>query len=276
MSVKTVRDAHSLRTIAFGRNRPVALGPRLFLRNYLPSLIPPPPTLCNYRGPAFKALIQMYLNDLLGNCVIAAMAHIAGVFAGNAGRAQLIFTKAQIIALYSAIGGYVPGNPATDNGCDEITALNYWENNGAPIGQNKIAGTLVVDATNPVEYRTALWLFENLFFGVELPDKWISPFPSASNFRWDIAGPPNPSNGHAYNGCGYSPDGIVIDTWGMAGLMTDKAVQYYAYGSEGGALYSVLSMECINRARAKAPNGLDFAQLTADFIAMGGTNLVQL
>ncbi len=46
---------------------------------------------------------------------------------------------------------------------------------------HKIAGWMAVNAADPHEYRTALWLFENLYFGIELPDAWINPMPSS---RW--------------------------------------------------------------------------------------------
>jgi hypothetical protein len=221
----------------------------------------------------------MYCNDTLGDCVIAGMAHVVGVLTGNAGTKPFIYTKAQIIALYSAIGGYVPGEPSTDKGCDEQTALNYWENNGAMAvngaksGTNthRIAGWLAVNAADPVEYRTALWLFENLYFGIELPDKWISPMPSASGFTWNVAGAPDPDNGHCVVGAGYNAMGVAFDTWGMTGLMTDAAIGKYATQDAHGELYTVVSQDGINKATEKAPTGFDWSQLVADFDSMGGS-----
>ena len=132
-----------------------------------------PPASVDYSKPAAKALSQMYLNNQLGDCVIAGIGHVVGVLTAGAG-APFIYTNQQIVQLYSAIGGYVPGNPATDQGCDEQTALNYWENNGAPAGSNRIAGWLAVNGADPTEYRTALWLFENLYLGLDLPDRFTS------------------------------------------------------------------------------------------------------
>ena len=86
-----------------------------------------------------------------------------------------------------------------------------------------IAGRRTVDATNIEECQTALWLFENLYFGLELPDAWINPMPSASGFVWDAAGAPDPDNGQCVVGVGYTAAGITIDTWGMTGLMTNEA-----------------------------------------------------
>jgi hypothetical protein len=219
----------------------------------------------------------MYDNDTLGDCVIAGMAHVVGVLTGNSGAKPFLYSNKEIIGLYSAIGGYVPGDPSTDQGCDEQTALNYWENNGAlpphttsKTGAHKIAGWMTVDATNQEECRMALWLFENLYFGLELPDAWINPTPSASGFTWDVAGAPDPNNGHCVVGVGYTAAGITIDTWGMTGLMTNAAVAKYPTQASGGELYTVVSMDGIGKATQKAPNGFDWSQLIADFDSMGG------
>lgn len=252
-----------------GRRRPIAKGPRLSLRNYLLKALPPPPATVDYRGRAFPALSQMYMNDTLGDCVIAGMAHVVGVLTSNAGD-PMIYSNDQIVQLYSAIGGYVPGDPSTDNGCDELTALNYWQQTGAPAGSHKIAGYVSVDPSDPEEVRTALWLFENLFFGLELPDAWINPFPSASGFIWGVAGAADPNNGHCVIGCGYTQGGVTIDTWGLAGVMTNAAIAQYCAEENGGALYSVLSSDAILAAHTKAPNGFDWTQLQADFQAIGG------
>jgi hypothetical protein len=232
--------------------------------------IAPPPATCDYSKDAAKALANVYENDTLGDCVIAGIGHVVGVLTANAGT-PFIYTNKQIIKLYSAIGGYVPGEPSTDNGCDEVTALNYWENQGAPVGQHRIAGWLAVNAADPTEYRTALWLFENLYFGMELPDAWISPMPSASGFVWDSAGASDPNNGHCVAGAGYTSQGVTIDTWGMTGLITDAAIAEYATPAANGDLYTVVSQDALSRATQKAPNGFDWSQLIADFDSMGGS-----
>jgi hypothetical protein len=271
MAIKTIHHPRTGRTVKFGRKRPVARCPRFKLKNYLMRGMPAPPPSCDYTQSALAALSNIYDNDTLGDCVIAGMAHIVGVLTGNAGQTPFVYSNDQIIALYSAIGGYVPSNPATDQGCDEQTALNYWENNGAPVGSHNIAGWLAVDATDPTEYRTALWLFENLYFGIELPDQWVNPMPSASGFVWDVAGPADPNNGHCVAGVGYNSEGVTIDTWGMTGLMTDQAIAQYAVQASGGELYTVVSQDSLSKATGQAPSGFDWSQLVADFDSMGGS-----
>jgi hypothetical protein len=269
MADKKIAHPTSKPAFRLGRTRPVSRGPRFSLGNYLMRGIAAPPPACDYSKPAAAALSNIYENDKLGDCVIAGIGHVVGVLTGGAGKC-FVYTNQQIIALYSAIGGYIPGDPSTDRGCDEVTALNYWENNGAPVGTNRIAGWLAVNASDPTEWRTALWLFENLYFGMELPDAWIKPMPAASGFVWDAAGAPDPNNGHCVVGVGYSAKGVSIDSWGMTGLITDAAIAKYATPKAHGDLYTVVSQAGINKATQKAPNGFDWSQLIADFDSMGG------
>lgn len=271
MSVKTIKHPNSKLTFRLGRSRPVAHCPRFSLHNYLMRGLPAPPPSCDYTKPAAKALANVYGNDTLGDCVIAGIAHVVGVLTAGATGTPFLYSQQQIIQLYSAIGGYVPGDPSTDRGCDEQTALNYWENNGAPAGTHRIAGWLSVNAADPTEYRTALWLFENLYFGLELPDAWINPMPAEPGFVWDAKGPPDPNNGHCVAGFAYDAQGVTIDTWGMTGTLTDRAIAQYGSQASHGEVYTVVSQDAISKASQRAPTGFDWSQLIADFDSMGGS-----
>lgn len=248
-----------------GRNRP-PIKRMMRLHDYRTSTgLPTPPPACSYAPKAATSLSQVYLNDQLGDCVIAGMAHLVGVFSGNATGQPIIFTNGQIATEYSAIGGYVAGDPSTDNGCDERTAMSYWQQTGFPAGGDKITGWLSIDGTNVARVKSACWLFENLLFGVELPDAWVDPAPEASGFTWDVAGPTVEDNGHFFVGVGYDKRGVLIDTWGMLGTITYQAIAAYATAGGSGELYSVLTPAIVAKATAKAPNGYDWAALQADF-----------
>jgi hypothetical protein len=275
MPVKTIHHPATGQIFALGRNKPLVLGPRLSLKNYLGRKLAPAPD-CDWTKRAMRSLLQMYLNGttspgvpVLGCCVIAWLAHMFGIFNENAGGNPSIFTDAEIMSQYSLIGGYVPGDPSTDNGCDEVTALNHALQHG--FTGHHFAGYLAVDGTDKEEVRQAVWLFENLMFGMNLPDAWISPFPSSSGFLWDVAGPPNPDNGHCPGGCGTNGTGVLTSTWAMVGTTTYDAIAQYTSPSSGGSLYTVLSAESLRKAILKAPNGFDFTQLVADFQAIGGS-----
>lgn len=270
MSVKILTHPTTGRTFKLGRRRPITRGPRLSLRKYLLTALPAPPTAVDYSTAAQPALRNIYLNDQLGDCVIAGGYHVAGVATGNAGD-LFTATDAQITADYGAIGGYVPGNPATDNGCDEQTALNYWTETGFANG-TKLAGWLAIDPANQTEIQQGMFLFENLYFGISLPDAWVNPMPLGDNFLWDVAGDPDPENGHCVMGIGYyeggmmlASSGVSIDTWGMIGDLTFAAIAKYCTPDAGGAIYTLLTPDVINRATAKAPTGFDWEQLQEDF-----------
>ena len=267
-ALKTVFAPSIGGNVKFGRKRPIALGPHLKLANYLRASLPTPPASCDYSPAALKALAQMYSNDTLGDCVIAGGYHIVGVETGNAGD-LFIATQEQIIKDYSAIGGYVPGDPSTDQGCDEVTALNYWQAHGFA-DLTKILGWLTVDPSNLTEVKQAMWLFENLLFGVELPDAWVNPMPSDSGFIWNTAGDPDPDNGHGFAGIGYNNQGVPISTWGMIGTLTWAALQKYCASSANGQLLLMLTPDQLTKGQSKAPNGVAWTDLIADFDALGG------
>ncbi len=269
--IKEVLAPHLGRKVKLGRKRPV-WGPKLRLRRYLDHLVlPTPPATCDFSSKAMGSLSNLYLNDQYGDCVIAAGYHIVGVETGNAdGSKPFIATDQEIVADYSAIGGFDPNNPnATDNGCDEQTALNYWTNHGFADG-TQILGWLAVDATNKEEIQQAMFLFENLLFGLELPDSWIDPFPSANGFVWNV-GASDPSNGHAVCGVGYNSKGVQIDTWGLLGTMTWEAIRALCVPKEGGELYVLLTPDQVAKGQQTAPNGVAWADLLTDFREMGGT-----
>ena len=255
---------YSGRPLRLGRLAPRVQGPRLILADYLEQTLPTPPARTSYWDMASSALSEIYLNDQEGDCVIAMMQHIDDVLMANAGVAPIIFSDTQTNLSYSAIGGYVPGDPSTDRGCDEVTALNYWQQHGLlPDGAHKIDGWATVNATHRNELAAGLWLFENLAFGMALPDEWLAT-PPAPDFVWDVAGEPDQNNGHAVCGVDIHPEGIVICSWGMRGLLTWAAAARYAIGINSGETYVVFGQDAINRATQKSASGFSAAALTYD------------
>jgi hypothetical protein len=245
-----------------GRRRPVARCPRLSLGNYLLKALPTPPDMIDYSRLPATFLSDILANDSLGDCTAAAAFHAGGTFLANAGY-PIPFTVDDVVRFYSATTGYVPGNDNTDNGGDEQTVLNYWVQNGLTPNLHKIAGWCHIDGNNKEECQTALWLFENLYFGISLPDAWVHPMPESSNFIWDVAGAADTHNGHAFCGLSYKENGVGIDTWGLMGTITWEAIAKYT-NEGGGELYTVLSSDMIDKAAAKAPNGFNYTQLQAD------------
>jgi hypothetical protein len=253
-----------------GRNKLPALPPMLRVRNYLlASLPPPPPARSDWAAPAIKGLELPLSNDELGDCTCAAAGHIEDVFRADSVSGLPAITRAETINLYSAACGYVPGDPSTDGGGTCVGVLSYWKAKGIlPGGVAKIAGWLALDASNVTEVQQAVYLFGNGYLGLDLPDAWITPFPSASGFVWDVAGPANPNNGHCVAIYGYNAQGVLIDSWGLFGTIAWAALAKYAAASVQGEAYVVLSQDWIDPVTGLAPSGFAFAALQSDLSAL--------
>jgi hypothetical protein len=173
-----------------GRKRPVARPMRFSLNNYLRRSLPPtPPTCMDLIHPARESLKRVYLNDRLSCCTASAAFHIEYMMLASAGR-PAVGSDEDVLKFYSGSTGYVPGRPETDQGGDEQTVLNYWREHGLVQGRAKIAGHIYVDGRHIEELKAAIWLFENVYFGIELPDAWISPQPQATaSSGTSLAGP---------------------------------------------------------------------------------------
>lgn len=248
-------------TFMLGRNKSIAYGPRLRLAKYLNTVeMPAPPESVSYTAAATKSLHNVYLNNKLGDCVIAMIWHIYGVLTANAGN-EIVATDAQIVKDYSNIGGY-NGNPRTDNGCDMQTANNWVLTKGYAGTTNKIEGWLSVDPKNLTECRAAVNLFEHLGLAAGVPNAWLNV--PGEGFTWDRGGA-NGNNGHAFMIAGYNGGGFEVSTWGLLGTLTNSAMTHNIEEA-----YVYLDDAMIDKAKGRAPNGLDWYNLVKDFNDMGG------
>jgi hypothetical protein len=268
MTVKTLTHPTTGRTVKLGRNLPHIIHPTLKFRDYLGlAPVPVPDTVDWYRKHA--GLWNSLGNDQLGDCLCAAAGHIEDVFRKDSENGLPPITQGQAINLYVAACGYVRGDTYTDNGGTLQEVLAYWRSKGIlGGGVAAIAGYVAVEATKATEVEQAVYLFGNLYIGLSLPDEWISPFPATSGFVWDVAGKPDPDNGHCVAVFGYNSQGVFIDSWGLNGTITWAAFAKYLSTDAGGEVYAVLSQDWIEKATALAPSGFNFAALQADLKAL--------
>lgn len=247
--------------------------PRIQMAKFLLGNLPTPPASVDYSGKSV-ALSDIYLNNQLGDCVVAGGWHIRGLVTSQAGK-EITANSQQIVSDYSAIGGYVPGNPRTDNGCDMQTAMSYWIKNGFAHTGGNLLGFIGIDPTNRTEVKQSILIFQNNFVGLGLPDAWISSqMPQRDGFVWDVAGPSNPMNGHAIIVYGYNNVGVLVDTWGLKGTVTWAAYGKYMSARNGGECYTIVSKEMIAAGQTVASNGFDWQQLSIDFGLFGGQPFV--
>ncbi len=257
------------RTYKLGR-RPSKPQLHLRLGAYLKAAeLPQPPRVCHYSPQAEHGLAMMLGNDQVGDCTAAAAAHLIDVWRGNSGQTAPVVSEDDAISFYSRTTGYQPADPATDQGGDLVTVMRKWRDGGFYAdGSSNILGWAAVDAGDPLEVRTAMWLFEGLYMGANLPNEWLHPPPDGNAFVWSMAGAPVQDNGHCTAAVGYNAVGVQIATWGMIGTVRWDALAKYWSAGAGGELYAVLSPEAINRATRKAASGFDLAALQADLASL--------
>ena len=263
--MKTIQAANG-KTYKLGRRRPRYPMRGLMMGTYLTRKYVLPPISTNRAVLAMGSLRKIYLNDSIGDCVIAGGAHMEGLWSANANGAPILYSDDQIIQEYHVIGGYVPGDPSTDNGCDEVTALERWQTDGFA-GGTRIAGKILVDGTDPIEVRAAINEFGCLMAGLELPDEWL-PHIASDSAILDVAGPSNPESGHCVVLIDYNPGKVIAATYGFLPFMTDAAVAKYCVPEAGGELYACVTEDWCNNKSHLSPPGLNSKQLLADLASL--------
>ena len=269
MTVHYVQHPETKTNLHFGRNRP-SVRPLRMLSKYAGSpcgqILPPAPSVVDY-FTGVAGLSDILANDRLGDCTSAGALHLTESITHAAG-SPVVFTEDDAVRFYSLATGYVRGNPASDQGGDEVQVLETWRLKGLDgNGAHAIAGWVHVDPTNVDLLRSIVWLFGGLYFGVELPDAWTaSPL---NGFLW-TPGAPDPNQGHCFVGLGASDAGIQVDSWGLMGTITYDAIAQLCSDSASGMLYAVLTKESLAAATKLAPDSLDWAQMVADFDTIGG------
>ncbi len=275
MTVHQFRTADG-RSFCFGRNRPTYALEAFANHNvppiahYLKATILPPPVLrADCAPPALnKAGLEKILgNDVLGDCVEVGCGNLIDLWHADAGTGISV-TAAQTIAFHSAASGYVIGNPATDQGSDEIGVFGQWFKNGFAPDQPPLAGYITVNPANIVAVKTCIWLFGGLLVGAELLSAWVNAMTSRkSGFVWDVGSVPDPNAGHGFAIYGYNAQGVFIVTWGMFGTLTWKALAAVASAAAGGNLLCMLSPDWFTKAGA-SPSGFDRTALASDLPAL--------
>ncbi len=231
----------------------------LKLEDYLQyGKLPPIPKGIDWGTPVTSW--PMMKNDAVGDCTIAGAGHMVQTWTANAAKSPIIIPDAQILAAYSAVGGYDPKDPSTDNGCVELDVLNYWRKTG--IGGTKITAFAAVSPKRADLVKASIYLFGGLYLGVALPksaqaqtDTGIWSVPK-NGLRGD--GKPGTWGGHCVPIVAFNDKFLDVITWGLRVRMTWNF--FYAYCDES---YSIFSPNWLKDGHA-APNGVDYKSLLKD------------
>ena len=231
----------------------------LMMAKYLIKELPTPPSVINFGDKVSNW--GMYLNDQIGDCTIAASAHLILQWTANTNGVAGIADN-DILAAYEAITGYNPNDPNTDQGAVELDVLKYWQNSG--IASHKIGAFVALDPQNINHLKASVYLFGGSYIGIALPisaqnqDIWDLPIEGASG-----DGSPGSWGGHAVEVCGYDENYIYIVTWGAIKKMTYAF--WLAYCDEA---YAIISNDFL--VGNKTIEGFDIDTLNMDLNLVKG------
>ena len=162
----------------------------------------------------------MFANDVHGDCVIAARAHLTLRFEDiEQGSVVMITDQAVLKEYFKETGG-------PDTGLNILDSLNEWRKQGwRPTPQKKtykIHAFAQVTPKNHNEVKAAVYLLDAAYVGLALPQSAQAQIQAGQ--VWDVVGgsgsAPNSWGGHCVITPGYNPTGPVCVTWGRKQQMT--------------------------------------------------------
>lgn len=239
--------------------------------------LPPPPDSGDYTQ-AVKTGWGDLGNRNFGDCVIAAGYHQDMVWEWNSGRVPSLFSTSQALLDYSAVTGFNQSDPNTDNGTNPDDFLKYWRDTGIAGGAHKIGAWAYVDATNPLQIKQTINLFEGLYCCFQMPaavseahDVWDIPAGQPLTGPWM----PGSWGGHAVQSSKWGmgngnlfglinkKPGFWVVSWGDLYFVT------YRFAAAFGDLFSALISPDMLNGQGKTPAGLDLPSLQAALTEVG-------
>lgn len=192
-------------------------------------------------------------NDGAGDCVIAEYQHQDVIWCARSGEPGRT-TPAMCIPTYSALTGYVPGKPKTDQGTSMLAANKYWKNTG--MGGVKIDAFMSVDPMNLGEVKTAVYQFGGLSTGLAMP---LSAQAQTFNGAWEVTGStdnaPGSWGGHCVVICGFDDAYLYCVTWGRI-----QAMAWDFFTTYCDEAYVMLSADWMRKSGV-SPSGFAWAKL---------------
>lgn len=236
------------------------LDPRVALSR---SGLPPVPLTQDVDRASAVQSWPMYLNDQLGDCTIAAMAHMYGAWTQYASGREALFADDVVQGTYSRVGGYVPGDPNTDQGCVMADVLADQKASGMTDNAghaHKVAGYAAFgNPADEVLLGQVLDVFGTVYVGINVQQQMEDEFSAQQPWTWDPAG--QSIGGHAIClqrrlGSGNAP--LEYVTWGA---LQPATTAFQAGAAE--EAWAVVTEDWL-QANGTTVEGLDLAQLLAD------------
>jgi hypothetical protein len=231
--------------------------------DYLTTLPPTPSGILGHFALIVATLWGMLGNALWGDCVWAGADHETMLWTTEAGDAA-VFVDANALADYSAVTGFNPNDPSSDQGTDVRDSYTYRMKTGvidAAGNRHKLGAYLNVDL-DVAHLARAIYLFGVVGLGIEFPESAMDQFNAGE--PWDVVpGTPKPTDGHYIPLVGYDPTKgyWYVVTWGKLQPVTTAFLLKYADEH-----YALLSPEMLKNGASL--EGFDLATLQGDLKAI--------
>lgn len=229
------------------------------LHDYATRTLPTPPEDVDWGRNVAPGGWGMCLNDQIGDCTAAGVSHAYTTWESYCPPLSYMSDN-EVVALYSATGGYQPGNPATDQGASCLDVLNYWVRHGVSLAgeRDHLQSFCQIAPKNHLHVRQGLWLFGCLYIGMMLTEA------QQTQQVWDAGGDQTPWGGHCVLIVAADASGLTCVTWGALQKMTwafwDQAVE---------EVYPLLSKRWVDfDGSPVSPADFRWADLQADLQAL--------
>lgn len=200
-------------------------------------------------------------NDKYGDCVFAGAAHETILWCRERGIVTN-FTEKSVLSDYSAVTGFDPADPNTDQGTDMQAAASYRRKTGVDDGagaRHQVVAYLEVSTTDVNQIKQAMYLFSNVGIGIQFPASAMAQFDKGKS--WTVVRGSKIEGGHYVPAVGYDSRYVYVITWGKIQKMSwgffkkycDEAVVYLS----GEMFTNGTSLEGFNVTQLQA----DLAQL---------------
>ena len=202
----------------------------LRLKQAMKAVIPPIPTEWDFdQVSPVKVPTPMFLNDELGDCVIAGRGHQTLRFEAIEQKKIISINDLEIKS------EYFRETEGADGGLVMLDALKSWRSDGWTIGGNvyTIDAFADVNRNDQQEIMTAIYLFTGIQGGFRLPQSAMDQFQAGRVWEvpkwWDWNGKAI-LGGHCIYLHGYDTDGLFGTSWGKNFKMT--WAWFYRYSDE--------------------------------------------
>jgi hypothetical protein len=234
--------------------------PRVKLGDHL-ATTPAVPAVVDYAGKVTEW--PMYMNDSIGDCTCAALAHALEAWTAYAQGITLELQPSDVLNLYEAVSGYNPATGQNDNGAVEQKVLQYVQQYG--IGGHKIRAFAQVNHQDLNEMKQALDIFGSVYLGFQVPQSAEQQFGAGQ--PWTVI-PGSPTvGGHAIDLQKWDADYMYPVTWGRLQPMTTDF--WLTYGDEA---WAIITDDWLDSHTGLSPTGLNLNGLLSEFDEMFGVH----